>query len=997
MASKKQLVQSEILAQATIAQPATGFVSFGSKTTGLYQRLGAGADEKLLTEADNLAPSILTKIKTVDGAGSGLDADLLDGYLHATEVKRQTNSVTNNLGTPSVEEMALFHGQFTNKMRFFPATLQEQSADGISWINSNRASVDQLKDIMLGEGQTGGFSAIPITAAGQSGHYRLTWDAPGYCSLQAFYCYGSANGNNVDVKIEKYNVADGWTIVTSGVISGWPEHTFIPHDGIWFLNNAPAQPHHGKVRVTFKITSSNTAYPFDLSAIEWFGGYPAGRRNIEYYDRDQNVYFPARVQGTRLAATVANGTSPMDITSQTLVSNLNADLLEGYHGATAATANTAALRDASADIACRLLRPNYTDEATISGAMAFRIDNGGNNYVRFCNNISAIKTYLQAASSKLVGSANIDSYLGDGLFEFDPVPTGTPPISSPNIRVLSIGRESRNTQMAFNYASDQAWFRRKTDSVWSGWCEFYHSGNLSTFFTALKTIDGHGSGLDADLLDGKHADEFALANIIVVQNAHGFAVGNAIKLSGSTWVKAKADSAANAGTVGLVSQVIDANSFKYITGGLLAGAYTSGANYFLSPDTAGLVFIQSDPEQWNIGNVREFIGTGTSAGLLIEIDLGVEIQEAVVPTSIWDLTDVDRTGWATGKVLKFNASGNLVVGIDIEGTGATGITLASLSAVSPIAYNSATGAFSIATGYVVPTTGQKANYDLAYGWGNHANAGYLTAITKAMVEAVLTGVINTHTHNYDNYGYWNIVTEEPGSAQSIASASIVAFQNTECIKFSKVAAGNVAYMYATLRLDLLTAIVNPTTSHFIPIMSTGGAQSKITILQLQGLIGGGGGGGTSDHAALTNLTYDASGHTGFARLAGSSSQAFATANLSTTGTIVATGTITGSEVYRGSARKLKKNIKPLKIDALAILSSVLICEYDLRESGGHYIGFIADDTHELLSGDGKDKHLFGNHLALLTKAIQEQDKQIAELKNEISELRTLLNEFKNGR
>ena len=89
MASKKQLVQNEILAQATIAQPAAGFVSFGSKTTGLYQRLGAGADEKLLVEADNLAPSILNKIKTVDGDGSGLDADLLDG-------KHASSAASNN-------------------------------------------------------------------------------------------------------------------------------------------------------------------------------------------------------------------------------------------------------------------------------------------------------------------------------------------------------------------------------------------------------------------------------------------------------------------------------------------------------------------------------------------------------------------------------------------------------------------------------------------------------------------------------------------------------------------------------------------------------------------------------------------------------------------------------------------------------------------------------------------------------------------------------------
>ena len=562
-----------------------------------------------------------------DGAGTGLDADILDGYLEATAIKRQTNTVAGNLGSPSVEEMALFHGQFTNKLRFIPAFAQEESTDGITWVTSTRATSDQLRDIMIGEGQQGSFTAIPSPVIGVPGAaYRLTWDTSqtGYVYLNALYIYNSTSGNQVNFKIEQYHNTNGWSTLSTGTISNWPGHTYLPHSTIGF-STAAAQ--YGKVRITFQITTASTANAFTLYAIEWFGGYPAGRRNVEYYDRDKNVTFPARITGTRLAATVANGTSPMDITSQTLVTNLNADLLDGFHGTAAATASTYALRDSSADIACRLLRPNFADQASIGGAIAFRNNNSTDNYVRFCSDIAAVKTFLQAASSKFVGSANIDSYLGDGFFEFDPTPTGTPPISSPNLRVLSIGRSIRNTQMAFTYESDRAWFRRKTDSVWAGWCEFYHSGNLSTLFTAIKTVDGTGSGLDADLLDGKHASEFAEASILVNQTAHGFAVGNAVGIVGTSWVKAKADSVANAVTLGLVSQVVDANNFRYVKGGVLAGTYTAGANYFLSTSVAGGLMILSGPEVWTAGHVRQYIGTGNKGGngLDIEIDLGDEI------------------------------------------------------------------------------------------------------------------------------------------------------------------------------------------------------------------------------------------------------------------------------------------------------------------------------------------------------------------------------------
>lgn len=397
--------------------------------------------------------------------------------------------------------------------------------------------------------------------------------------------------------------------------------------------------------------------------------------------------------------------------------------------------------------------------------------------------------------------------------------------------------------------------------------------------------------------------------VIINQAAHGFAVGNCIKLVGSTWVKAKADSASNAGTVGLVSTVVDANNFKYLSGGLLPGTYTNGANYFLSPTTAGAIFIQSDPEVWDIGNVREFIGTGTANGLEIEIDLGQVITEAIVPTSIWDLAGVDRTGWAAGKILKFDVNGNLVVGIDLQGEQETGIQLSDLSGIGAIAYNPLTGVFSIASGYAVPTTAQLNDFITAFGWGNHANAGYLTAITKALVEAVLTGNITTHSHSayalaghshdYDNYGFWVIgLNDDWQMSFDMYSQFYLTFYNGLGISFSRYHVGSNFYgITAKLNISSLTQIQNPTLNHFIAIQG-GGDPSRITLDQLKTLIGGGGG-GTSDHAQLTNLGYDQSGHTGFARLAGSSTQDFATKNLTAAETVTATGEVKGEKFTLG--------------------------------------------------------------------------------------------------
>ncbi|MGL5156977.1 MAG: tail fiber domain-containing protein, partial [Aeromonas veronii] len=65
------------------------------------------------------------------------------------------------------------------------------------------------------------------------------------------------------------------------------------------------------------------------------------------------------------------------------------------HGA---AADTYAVRDNNADITARLFRSTYADESGISGGLAFR-KSTTDNYIRFCNNTGAIRSWLGAAPS----------------------------------------------------------------------------------------------------------------------------------------------------------------------------------------------------------------------------------------------------------------------------------------------------------------------------------------------------------------------------------------------------------------------------------------------------------------------------------------------------------------------------------------------------------------------------------------------------------------------
>lgn len=77
--------------------------------------------------------------------------------------------------------------------------------------------------------------------------------------------------------------------------------------------------------------------------------------------------------------------------------------------------------------------------------------------------------------------------------------------------------------------------------------------------------------------------------LYVTQSSHGFSVGNALYLVGTTYTLAMADDVVSAEVVGIVSTVLDTNNFILSTSGYVAGlsGLTAGETYFLSPTVAG--------------------------------------------------------------------------------------------------------------------------------------------------------------------------------------------------------------------------------------------------------------------------------------------------------------------------------------------------------------------------------------------------------------------------
>lgn len=134
------------------------------------------------------------------------------------------------------------------------------------------------------------------------------------------------------------------------------------------------------------------------------------------------------VTSRQFISKVGSGTAPLVVASNTLVSNLNADLLDGVH------------------------------LAGLSGREG------------------VMRSWLRGRYT------TVNQYFGNGnVVTIDPKPTDDATLSA-NTTVLSLGDvPTRNTQLAFHYDTNTIKYRRHDDSKWNDWVVLIHSGNYASY------------------------------------------------------------------------------------------------------------------------------------------------------------------------------------------------------------------------------------------------------------------------------------------------------------------------------------------------------------------------------------------------------------------------------------------------------------------------------------------------------------------------------------
>lgn len=288
-----------------------------------------------LNSSSYTASDVLTKLLTVDGSGSNLDADLFEGqhgsyyqnagnlnegYLSKARLSTDgsilyemnpiipaSGKARQNLGYPTLAEMALISEEMNNKLQFHPIAkiTAEYTTDDITWLTWSLTDA-QKQNLVLGRNA----GQINITNGWLKS--RIIFEANSYVYLNNLYIYMSTQGHQCSFLIEKSYDGSSWinVVSNSGDIKCWPGHVFLPHSNIPFNPTPTYGTHYKYIRVTFVPTWSSS-YPSNAIALynlNWYGGYPSSLKELYIWDYNKNITFPANIYASNIVVLTGNQT-----------------------------------------------------------------------------------------------------------------------------------------------------------------------------------------------------------------------------------------------------------------------------------------------------------------------------------------------------------------------------------------------------------------------------------------------------------------------------------------------------------------------------------------------------------------------------------------------------------------------------------------------------------------------------------------------------------------
>mgnify|MGYP003121170051 CR=1 FL=1 len=425
-----------------------------------------------------------------DGSGSGLDADTLDGVNSGSFLRSDATDTYDN-GQLNIRSNSANGHYWGAGLEYYGSAWRHTNDNSWGFAFRNSGGITDI------------YTSTAAGTAGATATYKA-FRIGGSSSLLQYdgnniwHAGNDGSGSGLDA-----DTVDGFHSYQGSIRDARADGDVTPTN---FTNRS------FDFRFTDDIAGSTRTWDSVLTMKGWDGStYRAWQligNSSTSGDTDTNLYFREGI-GSSWGSLQKIWTSGNDGSG----SGLDADLLDGLNlQAGAATANTVVGRNGSGDIHVRLTRSTYGNQSTISGAMAYRINNGTDNYVRFCSDTSAIRTFLGVTGTgsdgnylKSNASDQYDGQTSGRVLRFRCVDGRNAGSSSGSLFPLEIYQNSNvsnsDAAMAFHIAGRYAAYfglnRETNDLFFGGWSrgaakyKIWHAAN-----------DGAGSGLDADTIDG---------------------------------------------------------------------------------------------------------------------------------------------------------------------------------------------------------------------------------------------------------------------------------------------------------------------------------------------------------------------------------------------------------------------------------------------------------------------------------------------------------------
>ena len=460
--------------------------------TGKLAGIEAGAT------ADQTASEILTAIKTVDGSGSGLDADKLDGqssafYATATSVSTHTartdnpHSVTKaqvGLGNVSNESRSTL---LNNSALTGTATAPTQLSSDDSTKVATTAFVQDRVDEVIG---TAGAALDTLGELSAS----LASDQSGLASLTT----------TVGTKLAKAsNLSDLANAGTARTNLG--------------LGSAAVQNSGAFATSVQGSTADSAIQPDDLASVATSGAYGdlSGKpTTITTTQRDAIVNNSAKQTNvsTNLSAT-ASGTSLVVKSSDGTNASLPAATTTAWGVMTDEDKTKLDNIEAGAtadQTATEILDALKTVDGAGSGLDADKLDGQTSTYFGTAANVSTNASNISTNTTKLAGieaGATADQSATEILTALKTVDGSGSGLDADKLD----GQSSAYFGTAADVSTNTADIATNTGKLAGIEAGATADQTATEILTALKTVDGSGSGLDADKLDGQTSTYFGTA------------------------------------------------------------------------------------------------------------------------------------------------------------------------------------------------------------------------------------------------------------------------------------------------------------------------------------------------------------------------------------------------------------------------------------------------------------------------------------------------------